>query len=190
MWAVAGIAAAAWYFGWLLTPGRSGVVWLFAALVAADLFNGFHALSFWATCLRRAGDRPYAARAERASTCSYHVRRAARRAAATLSAATRMQGAEVRVWLLDDAQRDEVAALAGELGVRYLTRARHRGAKAGNLNDALAATADGGCEYVCVFEPTTRRGRSSCGCGSAGSPTRASASCRRRSATRTRRPGR
>ena len=153
LWALAGIAAAVWYFGWLLTPGRAGVWWLFAALVAADLFNGFHALSFWATCLRRAGDRPYAAPA---GTCvdvlvpTYGepldvLRR-------TLSATTRMQGPEARVWLLDDAQRDEVADLAGELGVRYLTRERHRGAKAGNLNDALAATAHDGCEYVCVLD--------------------------------------
>jgi cellulose synthase (UDP-forming) len=153
LWALAGIVAAAWYFGWLLTPGRSGVWWLFAALVAADLFNGFHALSFWATCLRRVGYRPYAPPAD---VCvdvlvpTYGEPLDVLRA--TVSAATRMHGAERRVWLLDDARRDEVAALADELGVRYLTRERHRGAKAGNLNDALAATADDGCEYVCVFD--------------------------------------
>ena len=153
LWALAGCASAVWYFAWLLTPGRAGVWWLFAALVVADLFNGFHALSFWATCLRRAGRRPYAPPAGAGVDVlvpTYGepldvLRR-------TLSAATRMEGADVHVWLLDDARRREVAALADELGVRYLTRARHRGAKAGNLNDALAAIADGGREYVCVFD--------------------------------------
>ncbi|MFL5542400.1 MAG: glycosyl hydrolase family 8, partial [Longimicrobiaceae bacterium] len=153
LWALAGCAAAVWYFAWLLTPGRAGVWWLFAALVAADLFNGFHAMSFWATCLRRAGPRPYAPPAGAGVDVlvpTYGepldvLRR-------TLSAATRMEGADVHVWLLDDARRREVAALADELGVRYLTRARHRGAKAGNLNDALAAIPDSGREYVCVFD--------------------------------------
>jgi cellulose synthase (UDP-forming) len=40
-------------------------------------------------------------------------------------------------WVLDDGDRPEVAALAAELGARYLTRPEHTHAKAGNLNHAM-----------------------------------------------------
>ena len=40
-------------------------------------------------------------------------------------------------WLLDDAQRDEVRAVAAEIGVRYLRRDGRSHGKAGNLNHAL-----------------------------------------------------
>ncbi len=41
------------------------------------------------------------------------------------------------VWLLDDGRRDELAELAEQLGITYLTRSDNRGAKAGNINNAL-----------------------------------------------------
>lgn len=41
------------------------------------------------------------------------------------------------VWLLDDSNRPELAALAARLGCRYLSRPHPRQAKAGNLNNAL-----------------------------------------------------
>lgn len=40
-------------------------------------------------------------------------------------------------WVLDDGDRPWVAALAADLGARYLTRPEHTHAKAGNLNHAL-----------------------------------------------------
>ena len=40
-------------------------------------------------------------------------------------------------WLLDDGNRPAFQALADELGCRYLARHENRGAKAGNLNNAL-----------------------------------------------------
>ncbi|HSU14714.1 glycosyltransferase [Longimicrobium sp.] len=43
-------------------------------------------------------------------------------------------------WILDDGKRDEVKALAQELGIRYLRRPTNEHAKAGNLNHALAHT--------------------------------------------------
>lgn len=45
-----------------------------------------------------------------------------------------------RTWLLDDGRRLEVARLARELGVGYITREDNRHAKAGNLNNALGIT--------------------------------------------------
>lgn len=43
-------------------------------------------------------------------------------------------------WLLDDGRREEVRALAEELGCRYLTRKQNTHYKAGNLNHALPHT--------------------------------------------------
>ncbi|MCP9927739.1 glycosyltransferase [Cyanobium sp. CH-040] len=43
----------------------------------------------------------------------------------------------VKVWLLDDAARPELAELCRRLGCRYLARSECRHAKAGNLNHAL-----------------------------------------------------
>lgn len=44
----------------------------------------------------------------------------------------------LRVWLLDDSDRPELAALCRRLGCDYLTRRERAHAKAGNLNHALA----------------------------------------------------
>ena len=52
-------------------------------------------------------------------------------------------------WVLDDGNRAEVRALAGQLGCHYLARGERAGAKAGNLNAGLAAS-DG--EFVLVLD--------------------------------------
>jgi len=52
-------------------------------------------------------------------------------------------------WLLDDGARPEMAALAEELGVRYLKRENNLHAKAGNLNNALQHCRG---EFVAIFD--------------------------------------
>lgn len=47
----------------------------------------------------------------------------------------------VTVWVCDDTRRDWLRLLCAELGVEYVTRPDNRGAKAGNLNNALSHTA-------------------------------------------------
>ena len=56
---------------------------------------------------------------------------------------------KLRVTLLDDGNRPEFAAFAGECGIGYIARADHRYAKAGNLNHALQQTEG---EFVAVFD--------------------------------------
>jgi cellulose synthase (UDP-forming) len=58
----------------------------------------------------------------------------------TVRAATALRGADVRVTVLDDGQRLEMADLARRYGVGCLQRPEHIGAKAGNINWALAHT--------------------------------------------------
>ncbi len=53
------------------------------------------------------------------------------------------------IYLLDDTDRPEMAALARELGCNYLTRSSHQFAKAGNLNDALPHSYG---EFIVVFD--------------------------------------
>lgn len=52
-------------------------------------------------------------------------------------------------WLLDDGNRPEMAALAAQLGVRYVARHDNTHAKAGNLNHALHLSH---AEFVAIFD--------------------------------------
>jgi cellulose synthase (UDP-forming) len=52
-------------------------------------------------------------------------------------------------WLLDDGNRPEMRALAGELGCRYVARIHNKGAKAGNLNNALPRTKG---EFIAILD--------------------------------------
>ncbi len=47
---------------------------------------------------------------------------------------------KVHIWLCDDDRRPQIRALAEEMGVGYFDRPDNQGAKAGNLNHALART--------------------------------------------------
>jgi cellulose synthase (UDP-forming) len=61
---------------------------------------------------------------------------------------------EQRVWVLDDGRRDWLERLCQAEGVHYLTRPDNHGAKAGNLNNALAVLprdADPP-EFVAIFD--------------------------------------
>ncbi|MEO1983585.1 MAG: glycosyltransferase, partial [Fuerstiella sp.] len=53
------------------------------------------------------------------------------------------------VYVLDDGNRPEVAALAEELGVHYIARDNNLYAKAGNINNALDQTSG---EFVAIFD--------------------------------------
>lgn len=66
----------------------------------------------------------------------------------TLLAAARMDYPHV-TWLLDDGNRPEMRALAGELGCHYLARTENTDAKAGNLNNALIHARG---EFVAFFD--------------------------------------
>lgn len=47
---------------------------------------------------------------------------------------------KVHIWLCDDNRRPEMRALAEEMGIGYFDRPDNKGAKAGNLNSAMART--------------------------------------------------
>lgn len=56
---------------------------------------------------------------------------------------------KLKIWVLDDGDRDTYRDFCAEIGVGYLRRAEHKHAKAGNLNHALTQT-DG--ELLAIFD--------------------------------------
>jgi cellulose synthase (UDP-forming) len=135
--------AAVWYFAWLLQPGRVGDPVLYGLLVLAELFNLVQAIGFWWTCASR---RPPAA-APPAYDRSYDVdlfipvyNEPVEIVEPVVAAAVALSGARVRVAVLDDGKNPRFRELAQRHGAAYLRRPSNRGAKAGNINDALART--------------------------------------------------
>ena len=134
------VPLALFYFGWLLAPERVGQPLLYGLLLAAELFNLVQAIGFWWTC---AGERDRGRPVRPGSPPLVDVLipvydEPVAVVEPTVAAATRMTGAEVCVWVLDDGQSDEMRALAARRGAEYLRRDRRQGAKAGNINHALA----------------------------------------------------
>ncbi|HEX8977246.1 MAG TPA: glycosyltransferase, partial [Solirubrobacteraceae bacterium] len=145
------IILAAFYLSWLLSPDRVGVLPLFALLILAELFNLTQAAGFWWTVL---GARRYRPRAWDGLPPAVDVMipvygEPVDVVEPTVAAARRMHGAEVHVHLLDDGDDPEMRELAARQRIDYVTRPRHTGAKAGNINHALPLT---DAPYVLVLD--------------------------------------
>ena len=68
--------------------------------------------------------------------------------AKTATAALAMRGQHL-TWILDDGESDAVRDLAADLGIRYVRRLTHNGAKAGNINHALTLSSG---EFFAIFD--------------------------------------
>lgn len=139
--AALGVPLVAWYFSWLFAPERVGQPELYALLVVAELLNVVQAVGFWWTCAYERVRRPRAP----ASPVAVDVLiprydEPAEVVELTVAAAAALRGHDVRVWLLDDGDDDEMRYLAARHGVGYLRRDEHVHAKAGNVNHALSRT--------------------------------------------------
>jgi cellulose synthase (UDP-forming) len=151
--ALVALPLTAWYFAWLLEPGRMGSPILYITLIAAEAFNLVQAVGFWWTAsrqrarpaLRMAGGGPPPAVDVLVPTYDEPVDIVE----PTIAAAVALRGARVTVYLLDDGRSDAMRAMAARHGARYLTRDRRDGAKAGNINDALPRTDS---EFVAVLD--------------------------------------
>lgn len=147
-----GAVAAAWYIGWLIQPVRVGTWWLYFPLIAAEVFNMTQAVGFWWTVSSaRTAPTPAAPAIGYAETdvliAVYDE--PINVIEPTVAAATRLRGGTINVVLCDDGSREELRVLAESYGVRYIARESSAGAKAGNLNNALAAT---GAPFVAVLD--------------------------------------
>jgi cellulose synthase (UDP-forming) len=151
--AVLGTIGAAVYLGWLLQPARVGHPVLYAVLVLAELVNVVQALGFWWTCARRrrrqtpmeAAPPPGIAVDVLVPTYDEPVEIIE----PVVAAAVALGGAAVRVAVLDDGDRRAVESMARRHGAAYVRRTVHSGAKAGNVNHALARTS---APFVAVLD--------------------------------------
>lgn len=148
---VVNVAAALWYFTWLLNPARIGDRVLYGLLLCAELFNLAQATGFWWSVSRQRHRHPVhqVPPGTRVDVFVPRYDEPEQVVAPVLAAARRLRGADVSVVLLDDGDSPEMAALAGRLGVGYLARAGNAGAKAGNINYALRRT---DAPFVAVFD--------------------------------------
>jgi cellulose synthase/poly-beta-1,6-N-acetylglucosamine synthase-like glycosyltransferase len=140
------------YFTWLLRPERVGNPFLFVVLVIAELFNFGQAVGFWLTCRRRTRPATLPPPIGRLVDVDVFIpvyNEPVEVVEATVDAARRMRGARVHVAVLDDGDSPAMRDMARRLGIRYVQRAEHSGAKAGNINHALTVTDSA---FVAVFD--------------------------------------
>ncbi len=136
-----GLPLIVWYFSWLLNPGRIGSPVLFGLLMVAEVFNVVQSLGFWWTCAHEHVRTPLAPRHPAAVDVFIpRYDEPVEIVELTVAAASALRGEDVRVWLLDDGDSDEMRDLAARHGAGYVRRAVHEHAKAGNVNHALALT--------------------------------------------------
>ena len=138
-----------WYLGWRATTLNADSPVFSALVYGAELF-GFacallHIFMCWRLTVRQAPPlRPGMTIDVFVPTYNESVDLVRK----TLLAARAMEYPH-ETWLLDDGRREEMRALATQLGVHYLARADNVDAKAGNLNHALGLTRGA---FVAVFD--------------------------------------
>ena len=137
------------YFSYRIPLWNPQAPFLSSLLLAAELFGTLtlflHVFSTWCLVERHALPVPPGYEADIFITTWNESPEILRH---TLLAAKQVTHAR-KIWLLDDGGRPEMAALAQELGVEYLTRTDRSHAKAGNLNNALKHT---DAEFIAIFD--------------------------------------
>ncbi|MBV8432007.1 MAG: glycosyltransferase [Solirubrobacterales bacterium] len=148
--AAIGVPLIVWYLSWLLNPARIGEPVLYVLLIVAELLNVIQAVGFWWTCGFERVRQPRAPR-HPAMVDVFIPRYDEPREIVelTVAAAAGLRGDEVRVWLLDDGDSDDMQSLAEAYDVGYIRRPVHDHAKAGNINYALART---DAPYVAIID--------------------------------------
>jgi len=151
--AVVSTVTALLYLKWLVFDARIDDVWLYRILLGAEFFNIVQAAGFWYTIsIQRWSDPVMPDVARTHETVDVFVTVYGEPLSViqeTVRAALSIRHPRVRVHVLDDGRSADVRAVAVALGANYLIRGDHRGAKAGNMNNALRQT-DG--DLVAVFD--------------------------------------
>lgn len=148
--AALGLPLVVWYLSWLLDPSRIGQPVLYGLLIFAELMNVTQAIGFWWTAANERIREPLApTRAVSVDVFIPRYNEPLEIVELTVAAAAGLRGHDVRVWLLDDGDSDEMRSLAARQGIGYLRRPVHDHAKAGNVNHALALT---DAEHVAIID--------------------------------------
>jgi cellulose synthase (UDP-forming) len=137
--ALIGVPLIVFYLSWLLDPARIGQPVLYVLLVGAELLNVIQAVGFWWTCAFERVREPMApTRPVAVDVLIPRYDEPREIVELTVAAASGLRGHDVRVWLLDDGDSDEMREIAETHGAGYIRRPVHDHAKAGNINHALA----------------------------------------------------
>lgn len=147
------LAAALLYLKWLLFDARPSNMVLFVMLMTAEIFNIAQAMGFWYTISTQRWIEPTIPPFDQTTeTVDIYVTVCGEPieiVSATVAAAMRIRHPRKAVWVLDDGKSPEVEQMAKRLFAGYLTRPDNRGAKAGNLNDAMKRTNG---TFVVIFD--------------------------------------
>ncbi|HLM69721.1 MAG TPA: glycosyltransferase, partial [Longimicrobium sp.] len=126
-----------WRWGWTLNPDA---LWFSIPLALAETWGLLTAFvmihSVWRIRNRQPIPAPPGMKVDVYITCYDEPLEVIRRTAIGARAIRYPH----KTYVLDDGERDEVQAMAQELGLGYLRRTTHEHAKAGNLNNALKYT--------------------------------------------------
>ena len=152
------LALSCWYLAWRLTHTLHGPHLTFADHVFISVFLAVELLQFlnhgvlMLTFLRKRDNRPLADECEKALRTLPHEALPAvdvfiptyneplEVLERTILCAKAIDWPNLNVWVLDDGRRDWLRQLSKRHQVGYLTRPDNKGAKAGNINAALART--------------------------------------------------
>jgi cellulose synthase (UDP-forming) len=145
--------AAAIYLRWLYFVARPDNPWLFGMLVAAETFNVLQAAGFWWTISNQKWDNlPVPDFNRTMETVDIYITVCGEPTdivERTILGAIGIRHPRKRVFVLDDGHSPEIEVLSFMSGAEYLTRKINRGAKAGNINDAMKQTTG---DYIVIFD--------------------------------------
>lgn len=135
---------ALFYLKWLFVDAQPDNMALYVLLLMAELFNVGQAAGFWYTVYRQDWPEPEAPRFELTretvdvfiTVCGEPEEIVEK----TIRGAVAIRHPRKTVWVLDDGNSVEIEAITRLHGAKYLWREDRTGAKAGNINNALAKT--------------------------------------------------
>jgi len=147
------VVTAVFYLKWLLFDARPDNHVLFWMLVSAEAFNITQAMGFWYTISTQRWIEPKVPDfCKSLETVDIYVTVCGEPGdivERTVTAAMRVRHPRKAVWVLDDARMPQIEEIAKRLGAGYLIRRDNRGAKAGNLNEAMKRTNG---DFVVIFD--------------------------------------
>lgn len=137
------------WLSWLFDFTHAANPLLYGLLVLAQMFSTAQVLGYWYTVWREPAPSHSLARlAGRVDVFIPTYNEPLELVEETVRAAVAMRYPH-RTFVLDDGNRPEIGEMAARAGAEWITRGGNRGAKAGNLNNALSIT-DG--DYFAVFD--------------------------------------
>src|SRR5947208_1539740 len=124
--ALVGLPLVVFYLSWLLNPERIGQPELYVLLVCAELLNVIQAVGFWWTCAFERVRQPKAPSRPAATDVLIPRYDEPREVVElTVAAVAGLLGSDVRGWLLDDGDSDEMRRLAEDHGIGHMRRPVH-----------------------------------------------------------------